>query len=285
MTESPSACDGVPPDQPGQALPVSSLRVACMVVALSAAVSVSSVVAQVGYTWANQPSAAQYEPHPLYSYNPAGGRITISRTGTGAYTVQFAGLGGKGKGGGHVQVTSYGDNSDTCKVMRWGHGSPDFVVEVRCFDARGAAVDSRFTVLAGWLAEQQLSSGAGGDLADPVQRLVLGDGTTELRYRDGTIRRLTSTCTVVIPPSGTPDTMCIARAEVPLNLPPLSDQSPRGLRAWIQVLSDQLMLNITTLLRSDPASVNNYQSTEEGLDLYKRVERRQALVTRLLLGR
>ncbi|MCI0409231.1 MAG: hypothetical protein L0191_11845, partial [Acidobacteria bacterium] len=218
------------------------MRTAGTLGALLAAGLPSHAVAQISYTWANRPAAAEYQPDPLYSHNSAGGTITISRHGTGAYTIRFAGLGEKGRGGGHVQVTGYGDGSDMCKVARWGYRRPDFVVEVRCFGADGAAADGRYTVLAGWPAEQPpLPAGAGAGPGEPVKRLVLEDGTIEFRYPDGTVRRLTRHCRVVIPPGAAPDSTCVVFAEVPYNLPPLSDPGPRGLRAWVEDRSDQLM--------------------------------------------
>jgi hypothetical protein len=258
----------------------------CVLAVLSAVTFSSPAVAQISYAWANQPSAAEYVPEPLYAYNLSGGRITISRVGIGAYRVRFAGLGGRGKGGGHVQVTPYGDNSDMCKVGRWDYGGQDFVVDVRCFGANGAAVDSRYTILAGWFGGlQPLPAGAVGDTAEPVKRLVLPDGTVEFRYRDGSIRRRNKTCTVTIAPSGRADTACIAFVELPYNLPPLTDQTPRGLPKWIQDQSSQVMQQIAMLLDRDENSIKDYQRTEQGLDLYKQVQRRLALVTMLLEGR
>lgn len=110
----------------------------------------SSAFAQVGYAWANQPSAANYNPDPLYAYNSARGSIGIRRNGVGKYTVRFGRLGGKGKGGGHVQVTAYGGGGATCKVGRWNYKRPDFVVQITCRKADGRHADSHYTVLAGW---------------------------------------------------------------------------------------------------------------------------------------
>jgi non-ribosomal peptide synthetase component F len=61
---------------------------------------------------------------------------------------RFAGLGGTGTAGGHVQVTAYGPGSETCKVEKWSSSADDFIADVRCFDASGHPADARYTVLA-----------------------------------------------------------------------------------------------------------------------------------------
>jgi hypothetical protein len=252
---------------------------------------VSSAAPQVSYAWANHPTASQYDPEPVYSHNASGGRIMISRGGVGVYTLRFVGFGGKGAGGGHVQVTAYGAGADQCKVASWGYAAPDFIVNVRCFQPNGAPADTRYTVLAGWPdSPAPALQGATRVPAEPphspgdsVQRTILENGTVEFRYPDGTIVRHAGTCKEVTPPGGEPRKLCYAFTHVPYNLPPLSDQEPRGLGSWVQDRSDDVMGHINALLGGDQASVGNYQRTEADLDPYQRVERRLALVG-LLLG-
>jgi hypothetical protein len=95
-----------------------------------------------GYVWANNPSSASYVPDRFFSHNSAGGVNTISRSGPGVYSVTLPGLAGNG---GNVQVTAYGVPSDYCKVSSWG-GSP-LRVGVRCFNAAGTPVDTRFSAI------------------------------------------------------------------------------------------------------------------------------------------
>ena len=98
---------------------------------------------QYAFAWANQPTTAAYTPSTFYSYNHAGGNIQITRTATGAYSVQFASFDAFGVGG-NVQVTAYGSSGGQyCKVESWSSDT----AFVRCFDAAGAASDSYFTVL------------------------------------------------------------------------------------------------------------------------------------------
>ena len=97
----------------------------------------------IGYVWANNATSASYTPNTFYAYNGSDGNVTITRSGVGAYAVKFAGLTG---GGGHVQVTAYGGSNESCKVVNWSSGA-DFNVNIRCFSAAGALVDTRYTVM------------------------------------------------------------------------------------------------------------------------------------------
>ncbi len=95
-----------------------------------------------GYAWIDNASTTLNTPVTLtnlYVFNSGGGAVTVNRTATGVYTVNFATL---DIFPGHVQVTAYGGNSTSCKVASWGTSSAN----VRCFTDAGAAVDSQFTV-------------------------------------------------------------------------------------------------------------------------------------------
>jgi hypothetical protein len=105
---------------------------------------------KLAYAWANSPNAASYTPSLPYSYNSAGGPITVTRSGEGDYAVKFAGLGGNGLVGGNVQVTPYGSGREHCKVLNWSSGGPDFIANVRCFNSIGIPDDTRFTILVIW---------------------------------------------------------------------------------------------------------------------------------------
>src|SRR5438270_61729 len=103
-----------------------------------------------GYVWADNPTSASYTPSTIYSFNSSGGGITISRSGVGAYVVNFSGIGGSGSAGGNVLVTAYGGGSETCKVVSWNSGGADFIVNVRCFNSAGGAVDTRYAARVVW---------------------------------------------------------------------------------------------------------------------------------------
>jgi len=103
-----------------------------------------------GYVWADNPASASYTPSTMYSFNSSGGAITINRSGVGTYAVKFSGLGGGPSAGGNVQVTAYGAGSESCKVMNWGSGGPDFTINVRCLNSSGGPVDTRYSINVVW---------------------------------------------------------------------------------------------------------------------------------------
>ena len=94
------------------------------------------------YVWANQPTTASYVPNPLYSRNPSGSSVVVTRSIPGVYTVVFDGLGSFGSYG-HVQVSATGFGSRDCKVSSWFGDS----ASVRCFDSSGGLADSAFALL------------------------------------------------------------------------------------------------------------------------------------------
>jgi S-layer homology domain len=97
-------------------------------------------VGGIAYVWANLPTTASYTPDTGYSFNSAGGAVSITRTGTGAYTVTFSGL---SLVHGNVQVSKYNVGAGECHPYFWNVSS----VYVRCYDASGAAVDAQFSLL------------------------------------------------------------------------------------------------------------------------------------------
>lgn len=103
-----------------------------------------------GYAWASDATSASYTPSASYSFTSSGGPITAIRSGTGSYTITFAGLGNNGSAGGHVEVTAYGAGANSCKVGSWGSGGADFVVNIRCFNSAGAASDTPYNIHVTW---------------------------------------------------------------------------------------------------------------------------------------
>lgn len=93
-----------------------------------------------GYAWGWQPANPSYTALTGYEYNSTGGAVQILRPAVGRYQVRFIGMAGSG---GVAHVSAYGANN-ICTVSSWGPSSGDEVVNVRCFTAAGAAVDSRF---------------------------------------------------------------------------------------------------------------------------------------------
>jgi hypothetical protein len=106
---------------------------------------------RTSYAWADSPLSVSYTPSTKFSFNSVGSAINISRSGVGTYAVRFSDFGtGQGATGGNVLVTAYGGGSETCKAASWDNSGADYIVNVRCFTAAGAAVDTMYTVRAAW---------------------------------------------------------------------------------------------------------------------------------------
>lgn len=93
-----------------------------------------------GYVWGWQPANPNYFPATGYEYNSAGGAIQILRPAVGTYQVRFLGMAGRG---GVAHVSAYGSNH-LCTVTSYGPSVLDEVVNIRCYDTAGAAVDTAF---------------------------------------------------------------------------------------------------------------------------------------------
>lgn len=96
------------------------------------------------YVLAHQPTAASYTPSRPYQFNSSGATNTITRSGVGAYRVNFP---QQALDRGTVQVSTFGRGAAQCKVTAW---SPSAGVQVRCFTRAGDPRDAAFdaTVLA-----------------------------------------------------------------------------------------------------------------------------------------
>jgi hypothetical protein len=93
-----------------------------------------------GYAWANRPSVGSYRPDAAHSFDTAGGRPSIQRSGTGQYTLLLPGLAGVGMA--HVAPT--GGPARTCQVVNLGIIGSAEAVHVVCFDAAGSLADTAF---------------------------------------------------------------------------------------------------------------------------------------------
>jgi hypothetical protein len=91
------------------------------------------------YAWGYSPSTPSYVVTGAYVKNPTGGSTTISRAGTGRYTITFTGM---NFARGNVQVTAYG-NANVCNVVNW-YGA---TINVACRNPAGAPADSRFSAI------------------------------------------------------------------------------------------------------------------------------------------
>jgi len=99
----------------------------------------------LAYAFNSQPTTADYTPPLNYQFNSTGASNTITKlSGAGRYMVKLPGLAAASAG--NVQVTAYGPGSEWCTVWNWGPNGTAQHVQVQCYNAAGALVDSKFTV-------------------------------------------------------------------------------------------------------------------------------------------
>ncbi|MFV2113997.1 hypothetical protein ACFHW0_16890 [Micromonospora sp. LOL_025] len=94
--------------------------------------------------WAHAPTTTEYRITGGYSAHSGDGDVVVRRTGTGAYTVA---LEGAATSGGVAHAVAYGGGPVLCTVASWYRspiGTPDLLIQVRCFAATGSPADSRF---------------------------------------------------------------------------------------------------------------------------------------------
>jgi hypothetical protein len=99
--------------------------------------------AHLAYALADQPAAASYTPQSVYSSNPVGGAITITRYTAGVYDIRWTGVDAEIRDFGNVQVTTMDAGGVQCKVIA---GETEEVT-VKCFAPNGTPVDAYYTVL------------------------------------------------------------------------------------------------------------------------------------------
>ncbi|GIG59955.1 hypothetical protein Lfu02_43270 [Longispora fulva] len=102
----------------------------------------------------------------LASYNSTGAANSITHTGTGTWTVKFAGLSTGGYDG-DLQATAVhpNDMARRCRVDNWYFSGTDYLVPVSCTDSNGAPVDTW------WTASYHLKRSVFG-AANPPTRLA-----------------------------------------------------------------------------------------------------------------
>ncbi|WP_437565453.1 hypothetical protein [Sorangium sp. So ce542] len=107
-----------------------------------------------GYVVANEPTTADYTPANQYHLitsecNDRSETVAVHRISPGRYQITYPEMGGlSGLARGAALATAVGAGSDYCNVVGWEHPSadPDAIrVGVRCFNASGLLVDTRFS--------------------------------------------------------------------------------------------------------------------------------------------
>jgi hypothetical protein len=100
-----------------------------------------------GHAWANDATTASYSPSATFEYTHKAGvgeigtSTTATRTGLGLYQMRYPSLSSTGS---TALVTAYGTTSDYCKLSSWAASGSDSVVNIRCFNAAGTPIDTRY---------------------------------------------------------------------------------------------------------------------------------------------
>ncbi|MCR9093383.1 MAG: hypothetical protein NXI30_04135 [bacterium] len=97
----------------------------------------------IAYARADLNYLSAYTANPTHAYNPGGGAVTVTRTATGVFDVQFPGFGAIGDDGGNAQVSAFGLTNGKCQVASWGSER----VTVRCFTTTGNPANLNFNVM------------------------------------------------------------------------------------------------------------------------------------------
>lgn len=88
--------------------------------------------------------AGTYAPDPTRQWVTSGGIATVTRTGIGAYTVIFPGI---GIPDGIAHVTAVTRTGEWCQVLAYGPSGTAERVDLRCYRPGGSPADSRFSVV------------------------------------------------------------------------------------------------------------------------------------------
>jgi hypothetical protein len=135
------------------------------------------------FAWVDSPTTSA-EASGTWRHHPLGRSIFSEHLATGSYVVRFAGLqraSASDREG--VVVTAYGPTAAVCQSSAPTSTTTALEVAVRCFDATGAPVDSRYTIL---LADRaRVGASLGFALADqptaatytPANSAVRGTGS------------------------------------------------------------------------------------------------------------
>jgi hypothetical protein len=115
---------------------------------------------------------------------------------------------------------------------------------------------------------------------EPIQRTVLPDGTIELRYPNGDVKRIYRDRITITHPNGIVESA--SPLEVQLDAPP---SAPRGqLRRWLDAVNGSLLDNIKRLLCRDEAVISAYLAGESSSSLtsvYAQIAFRTNFINRL----
>ena len=100
-----------------------------------------TAMAETGYAYAWIPNGTTGAVSPQYSFNPYGGAVTGTHTGTGTYTLTFP---NSGIGANWIALANAYNTNSYCNIHTWQTSN----VYVQCYNASGLPADTSFNVLA-----------------------------------------------------------------------------------------------------------------------------------------
>ena len=112
------------------------------------------------------------------------------------------------------------------------------------------------------------------------QRSILPDGTVEIRYPDGTIKRLSTGGITIISPNG--QTKKYYYYQVQPDTPP-SLPSDAQTFTWLEAHNENLLVIIRSLVSNDQTAIDNYLQYEgTSSNLYEKINKRTQTIDYLL---
>ncbi len=118
----------------------------------------------LGFAWADRPSSSSYTPNSTYSHNGSGGAIRARRDAPGSYELELEGFASSSVAS---QVTAYNSPGVRCKTDGATSNAAGLTVKVKCFNAGGNPVDSRYSFQA------RAAAGDGGGSSVPGDPTVI----------------------------------------------------------------------------------------------------------------
>lgn len=122
---------------------------------LGSAVPVAAGASTSDSAWVvvRRPTVASYTVPRADRRTTGTGAVQVLRAATGYWRIELYGIRVIGGNVGHAQVTPIGSVPAFCWVDSWsGFGSSDHAVTVRCVDATGASLDTRFALV--WMRDE-----------------------------------------------------------------------------------------------------------------------------------
>lgn len=109
--------------------------------------SAQTLTRGLAWLWSDQASpTTTITPHTGYSYNSAGGAVTLKKLQTGIYEANFAGLNLPSNESLGLHISAYGGNHH-CVNFGAGPGTNTYRWQIRCFALDGTVKDGLFTAV------------------------------------------------------------------------------------------------------------------------------------------